>query len=310
METVLNILPVFLVIFLGSVSKRLGFFPETFLKGANRLVFYIGVPALLFIKVSHASFHEAFDVRIVLVSCLSILIVWLFCVLFVKAWNITPLAPSLAASFIQTSMHGNIGYIDLAMVLYALGNHGLSTAGFVAPFIIVSHNLLSVLSFKICSGMRQERAGSFKDLLATVVSNPIIVSSTMGIVFSFFGLKMPDFANRFLEIVASMALPIGLLIVGASLSLSRISENLPWLFFSSVIKLLLLPGIGLGLLHYMGTATSSIAVAVTLLGAPAGTVSVIMASEMKGDVMFASSAITLSTLLSGLSYYLWGSVIR
>lgn len=309
MDVALNILPVFLVIFLGAGTKRLGFFPDVFVQGANRLVYFIGIPALLFIKLSRVPFHETFDMNLAIISCLSIFIVWLFSLLFVRIRIFSPLRPESARTFVQTTMHGNIGYIGFAVVFYALGDDGLGIAGFLAPFIILSQNILSVLSFNLHSGIKRKRLKLFIRILKSIFFNPIIISALVGISFSFFGLKLPNFLNRFLEIVSSMALPMALLIIGASLSLSLMSKSLSWLFSSSALKLLLLPGVGIVILHNAGVEPFSIEVAAILLGVPTATVSVIMSGEMEGDVKFASSAVTLSTLLSAFSLCFWTYLI-
>ena len=309
MDVALNILPVFLVIFLGAGTKRLGFFPDVFVKGANRLVFYIAIPALLFTKLSRAPFHETFDMNLALITCLSIFVVWLFSLLFARIRIFSPFGPTSAGTFVQTAMHGNIGYIGLAVVFYVLGNNGLGIASFLAPFIILSQNVLSVLSFNIYSGIKRHKVKSFIDIIRSIFLNPIIISALVGITFSFYGLKFPNFLNRFLEIVSSMALPMALLIIGASLSLSLMSKSLSWLFSSSALKLLLLPGVGIVILHNAGVEPFSIEVAAILLGVPTATVSVIMSGEMEGNVKFASSAVTLSTLLSAFTLCFWTYLI-
>ncbi len=309
MDVALNILPVFLVIFLGAGFKQLGFFPDVFVKTANRVVFYIGIPALLFIRLSSAPFHETFDLNLALVSSFSVCIVWLLSLVFVRLRIFSTLGSASAASFIQTSIHGNIGYIGLAVVFYSLGNNGLSIASFLAPFIIIPQFILSVLSFNIYSGGKRKKITSFMKILKNIFLNPIIISALVGIIFSYFGLKLPNFLHRFLEIVSGMALPMALLIIGASLSLSLMSKNLYWLLSSSTLKLLFLPGLGVILLHNAGVHPFSIEVAAVLLGAPTATVSVIMSSEMEGNVKFASTAITLSTLLSAITLSFWEYLI-
>ena len=309
MDIALNILPVFLVIFLGAGARKLGFFPDAFINAANRVVFYIGIPALLFIKLSSAPFHETFDMNLALISIFSVCIVWLLCLAFVRFKIFSHLGSDAAASFIQTSMHGNIGYIGLAVAFYSLGNGGLSIASFLAPFIVISQFMLSVVSFNIYSGRKRKKIASFIEILKKILFNPIVISALIGLIFSFFSLKLPNFLYSFLEIISDMALPMALLIIGASLSLSLMSKSLYWLFFSSTLKLLILPGLGVMLLHNAGVHPFSIQVTATLLGAPTATVSVIMSSEMGGDVKFASTAITLSTLLSAITLCLWRYVI-
>jgi predicted permease len=309
MDIALNILPVFLVIFLGAGAKQLGLFSEAFTRAANRVVFYIGIPALLFIKLSSAPFHETFNMNLALTSSVSVCIVWLVALVFVRLKIVSPLRSNTAASFIQTSIHGNIGYIGLAIVFYSLGDSGMSIASFLAPFVIIPQVILSVLSFNIYSHRKRKTISSFMKILRSIFLNPVIISSLVGILFSFFGLTLPAFFYRFLEIVAGMALPMALLIIGSSLSLHAISKNLYWLFSSSLLKLLFLPGLGVLLLHHAGIPDLSIEVAAILLGAPTATVSVVMSSEMEGDVTFASAAITLSTLLSAITFCIWGYLL-
>ena len=310
MDVALNILPVFLVIFLGAGAKQLGFFTDVFVKAANRVVFYIGIPALLFIKLSSAPFHETFDMNLALISSLSVCIVWLLSFVFVRLTILSSLGSSSAASFIQTSIHGNIGYIGLAVVFYSLGNSGLNIASFLAPFIIIPQLILSVISFNIYSGRKRKDITSFIKILKNTFFNPIVISVVVGLIFSFFGWKLPNFLNRSLEIISGMALPMALLIIGASLSLSAMSKSLCWLLCSSTMKLLVLPGLGIMLLHNAGVHPFSIEVAAILLGAPTATVSAIMSSEMEGNVKFASTAITLSTLLSAITLCLWNYLIH
>ena len=307
MDVVLNIVPVFFVIFLGAGVKRLGFFTAAFIREANPLAFYVGVPALLFIKLSDTPFRETFEINLALISCVSVFLVWLLSLLLVKVW--APSNARAAASFVQTSMHGNIGYIGLAVVFYVMGDRGLGIAGFLAPFLILSQNTMSVLSFNIFSPTESSASASFLTVVRTICLNPIIIASFAGLAWSFFGLDLPMVFHRFLEIISSMALPLALLIIGASLSRSLISKNLAWLIVSLALKLLLLPGLGFVLLYHAGAEIFSIKVAAILLGAPAATISVIMSGEMNGDVTFASSEVTLSTLLSALTFCFWTYLI-
>ena len=309
MDVILNILPVFLVIFLGAGIKWLGFFSDTFVKEANRLVFFIGIPALLFVKLSQAPFHKTFDLNLAVISCFSIFAIWVLSLLAVRFRLLRTENSSQSASFVQASMHGNIGYIGFAVIFFVFGDNGINIAGFLATFIILTQNILSVLSFNIFSGGTGKKSGSLLSALKNIIVNPIIISSITGIIFSFYDLKLPCFLTRSLEIVSSMSLPIALLIIGSSLSLSLLSQSFFRLFSSSLLKLLFLPGIGVILLIKSGAPIFSIEIATILLGVPTATVSVIMSGEMNGDPGFASSAVTLSTLLSILTLCFWVSLI-
>ena len=127
------------------------------MKEANRVVYYIIIPTLLFIKLSSTPFHETFDINLALISSFSVCIVWLLSLVFVRLKVVSPLESASASSFIQTSIHGNIGYIGLAVVFYSLGNTDLSIASFLAPFIVIPQLILSVVYFNIYFGRKRKR---------------------------------------------------------------------------------------------------------------------------------------------------------
>ncbi len=65
---VLNTLaPVFLLIAIGAVLQRTGFVSPGFLKEANRLTYWLGLPALLFSELA-SSFHHASSANLVLTA--------------------------------------------------------------------------------------------------------------------------------------------------------------------------------------------------------------------------------------------------
>ena len=85
------------------------------------------------------------------------------------------------------------------------------------------------------------------------------------------------------------------------LCLSEISFGVNSLFSLGAIRILLL--------HIADIKPFSLKVAAMLFGVPTSTVSVVMSSEMRGDVKFASSAVTLSTPLSALTLCFWTYLI-
>ena len=55
------VLPVFSVIALGWLLRRIGLIDSTFLKQTNRLVYYVCLPLLLFYKIGSADFFLNFN---------------------------------------------------------------------------------------------------------------------------------------------------------------------------------------------------------------------------------------------------------
>jgi predicted permease len=137
------------------------------------------------------------------------------------------------------------------------------------------------------------------------MGNPVILSAVAGIGFSLTGLALPAVITRTLEIVSGMALPLALLLIGATLNFDLMKSQLKPVLPVAGIKLVLLPGIGAALYSLWGLTPEIYAPGLILLASPSATISYVMAVEMNGDADFAVTAISLSTLLSALTFSLW-----
>lgn len=295
-----SIAPVFLVILLGWVLRQRGLLGEGFTAPANRLVFLVGVPALVFREVARADFARSFDSRVILLTLAAVLAAWCLAWL-AAAWARLP--AGTRGTFLQAAVHGNTSYIGLAVVLYSLGEEGLGRAGVVSGFLILLNNGLSVLSLA-----RWGRGGARKSpsaLLAETVLNPVVAASLLGLGASWSGARLPPFLDRSLLIVGSMALPLALLMMGAALSFRELAGDVPRAAGSSLMKLVVLPGTALLLYRLGGIPRDLWLPPLLLLAAPTATLAYVMAGEMDGDTHLAGGAVGLSTMLSAATYLFW-----
>ncbi|RME40753.1 MAG: AEC family transporter, partial [Deltaproteobacteria bacterium] len=60
-EIITIVLPVFLVILLGWLLRRIGLIDAAFLATTNRLVYYVALPLLLFHRIGTADFASNFN---------------------------------------------------------------------------------------------------------------------------------------------------------------------------------------------------------------------------------------------------------
>jgi predicted permease len=295
-----SIAPVFLVIVLGWLLGRRGLLGDDFTSPANRVVFTVGVPALVFREVARADFARSFDPTVILLTLGAVAVSW--CLAWAgAAWAGLP--AGTRGTFLQAAVHGNTSYIGLAMVLYSLGQEGLGRAGVLSGFLILLNNGLSVLSLA-----RWGRGGvhrSTRDLLGETFLNPVVLGSVLGLAASWAGLRLPVFIDRSLSIVGSMALPLALLVMGAGLSLRELAGDVPRASAATLVKLAVLPGIALALYRLAGIPRELALPPLLLLAAPTATLTYVMAREMDGDPHLAGGAIGLSTLASAFTYLLW-----
>jgi hypothetical protein len=300
-----TIIPIFVIIILGWLARIYGFIRADFISPANRLVFYLAIPAMVFRSVSRASLSSQFDGRVVILAVLSV------CIVFGIAWFLakkTALPPGLRGSFIQNSFHGNIGYIGLAVSFYYLGREGFVKASILASFLLILQNLLGVIALQ--TNAPHDSASKNRWLPALkIAGNPIILSALAGILVSLTALPVPLILGRCLDILGDLALPLALLIIGASLSFDMVQSKLKAVLSCGMLKLILLPAIGFILYRLFNVMPEAYLPGVILLASPTATVTYVMSREMQGDSEFAVATISLNTLLSAVTYTIWLGIV-
>lgn len=300
MEVAATIIPIFAIILLGWAARRRGFMPPEFLGPANRLVYYLAIPAMIFRALSRASLGDEFHGAVLFITLAAAVVAYL------TAWGLCRLqrtAAKRAGVFIQSAGHGNLGYIGLSVAFYYLGESGFVRASLIAGFLMILQNMLSVLALQAHQAGRpsQDTAG----LLKALIGNPVILAALAGILASAARMPIPLVAQRSLDILSGLALPTALLLIGAALSFRLMRDHFPRVLGSVGIKLVLLPGLGLLLFHGFRLPPAEYLPGLILLASPTATVTYVMAREMRGDADFAVAAISASTLVSAATFSVW-----
>ncbi|WP_457551512.1 AEC family transporter [Desulfobacula sp.] len=299
-----TIIPIFIIILLGLFAKKKGFITPDFLNQANRLVYYIAIPAMIFSSISKAVLKTQMNfavIAITLASVASITAIAFGSTRFLK------MPRSSKGSFIQSSFHGNLGYIGLAVAFYYLGHNGFVKAAIIAGFVMILQNIMAVIVLQYHSE-NNKSTHRMSDTLKKTMANPVIISALAGMLFSLFNVPMPLIIDRALGILTGMALPLALLIIGASLSFEKLKPRFLNVMISSFLKVIIAPAIGLLLFKFLSVHPDDYIPGLIILCSPTATLTYIMAKEIGGDPDFAVAAISICTIISGLTYGVWLSI--
>jgi predicted permease len=297
-----TIVPIFVIILLGLLMRQLGFLPQQFTGPLNRLVYYLAVPAMVFLAVAKAHFEAYFQAYLLIGTLIPVLLLFFLALI---AGIIFSVPRGEMGTFLQSSYHGNIGYIGLAVAYYFLGEEGLTSAGILMGFLMLLQNFISVLTLELFAKGQRKGLNRFWFIFKNVAVNPLIIASMIGIAFSLFNIPLPQIVDRSLKILSGMALPLALLVIGASLSFKLIRPYIHLVLGTGFLKLIVLPAIGLAMYRWFGLSSAQFLPGLILLAGPTATVTYVMAREMGGSPTFASGAISMNTLLSGLTFTLW-----
>ena len=95
-------------------------------------------------------------------------------------------------------------------------------------------------------------------LVFGILGNPVILASIAGILVSLLGIPIPKVLHQTLEIISGLALPMALLIIGASLSFDLVRFSIASVLSASTVKLIVLPGLGFAGFRFLGISPRTI----------------------------------------------------
>lgn len=297
-------LPIFLLIILGKVLKTTKIISDEFTKTADRYVFRIALPALLFSDLTENNVGSAFDGKYVLfcfsVTIFSIAVLWGLTEKFMKN-------EEQKGAFIQGSYRSSAAILGLAFI-----NNMYDSVG-MAPLMIIGcvplYNIFAVIILTL-KGDNGGKKPNMKETFINVMKNPILLSILIALPFALLNLHFPSFVNKAIGSVANTATPLALISIGASFEGKKALKKMKPTLLASFIKLILLAGLFLPLAVFFGYRNQELMALLVMLGSPTTISSYIMAKNTGNDGILTSSIIVLTTLLSSLTLTLWIFVLK
>jgi predicted permease len=294
---VLNaIFPVFALIALGYLLKRYDLTNDAFLKTSDRLVYFIFFPILLFWKIGGAR-SIALDWGFCIAVTCSIFIIYLLSTIALKVFNISDYQ---AGSFSQSCYRFNT-YIGMAIIINALGEVGVQYFGILIGFVIPIINVLAVSTLIWFSGKRFTVGQRSLLTAKALISNPLILACVAGVFYARLRYSFPVFIDNAFRLASFITLPLALLSVGGSLTLTNLKKHYKLSLVACIFKLIDLPITGYFLLKAFNVSLIPFKVGIIFFSLPTSTAIYVLSSQLNSDTRLASASIVLSTILSFLS---------
>ncbi len=283
----------------GFAMVRAQWLARSFWEGAEKLVYFVFFPALLFAAISRSNLALGETAAVVQVAVLTMLAGAAFGLL-------TRLIPGLSrndwASGVQCAFRFNT-YIAFAVASRAAGSDGLALMAVTIGFTVPLANLLAV-SF-LANTFHPGRL--FKEL----ARNPLILGTVAGLVANMLSIAPPDIIDNLLDRASSAALALGLLCVGAGLSFAGIQHTSGRIQAVTItgIKLVALPILAWGLCAVLGVTGMQRDLAILFAAMPTATSSYILAVRMGGNGPLTAGLVSLSTLVSMATITAWYALL-
>ena len=294
--------PIFAVMVIGYLLKKNRMLDEDFVAAANRLVFKVGLPVMIFLDMWKANVNTEFDIKFVLfcflATAISFALIWIGAELFLKD-------KTMIGSFVQGSFRSSAAILGLAFIKTIYPNLGM------APLMIIGavpfYNVASVvvLTFRGKDQANVNGSKGIKKALINIITNPIIIGIVLGCVASLIRLKLPVMVTKTLNMISDVTVPLALIAIGAGFTFAGAKERKRPACFATLIKLGLLPMVVIPAAIFFGYHDQELLAVIIMSAGPATATGYTMAREMNNDYVLSSYIIVLTTIFSAFTLTGW-----
>ncbi len=292
--------PIFLLMVLGYIFKKIGIFNDNFIKTLNSFVFKVALPVLLFSDLATEDFKSTWNGKFVLfcfiVTLLSIGLAYLV--------SFPIKSRKIRGEFTQVSYRSSAAILGIAFITNIYGDSGM------APLMIIGtvplYNIFAVVVLSLTSQEHFDK-GVLKKTILGILTNPIILGILIGMIYSLLELPYPQIVEKTVSNISNLATPLGLMAMGASFEFQRASQYVKPALVATFFKLIGFAVLFLPLAVYLGFRQDEL-IAILVMLASSTTVSCyIMARNMGHEGTLTSIVVMLTTMLSSftLTFWLW-----
>lgn len=298
-------IPIFLMMLLGMLFRKLGWMDEVFAAKMNKFVFLVPLPVLLFEQLATVDFSEVWDIKFILfcfvVTAISITISTLISLLWKDR--------SVKGEFIQATYRSSAALLGIAFIQNIYGTVGM------APLMIIGsvplYNIMAVVVLSVFKpGNNSFDKALVKKTLKGIATNPIIIGIVAGFVWSALKLPMPLILHKTVSSIGATATPMGLMSMGATFEMKKATSKMKPTLVAVFMKLVGFCAIFLPMAALLGFRNEELIAILVMLGSATTVSSFVMARNMGHEGTLSSGVIMMTTLLSAFTLTMWLDVLR
>lgn len=298
-------MPIFLMMLLGVLFRRLGWIDEVFASKMNKFVFLVPLPALLFEDLATVDFAQVWNLKFVLFCFVATFLSIAIAAAISFLWK----DRSIQGEFIQASYRSSAALLGIAFIQNIYGDSGM------APLMIIgSVPLYNVMAVVVLSFFQPEKKKLDRQVwvntLKGIVTNPIIIGIVAGLLWSALRLQMPAILEKTVSNIGAVATPMGLMAMGATFDIRKAFGKAKPAITASVMKLAGFAAIFLPAAVWMGFRQEELVAILIMLGSATTVSCYVMARNMGHEGTLTSSTVMLTTLFSAFTVTGWLYILR
>lgn len=292
------VLPMCLIMALGYGTRRLGWIRREEIFAINKIAFRIFLPCLLYYNVYCSDLSGSFDPLLMAYAVGGVLLTF---GLSLGYTLLTEKLPERRGVMIQGMFRSNYVIMGIPVATALLGSDQLGTVSILIAVVVPLFNMLAVVVLEVFRGQRPKPL----HILGQIVKNPLVIASALGILTLAAGIRLPHILERTIQNVSAIASPLQLFLLGAFFQFSGLKTYRRELVTVSATKLIISPGLFLGLGALLGFRGVAFVSLIGIFASPTAVNSFTMAQQMGGDAELAGDIVVTTSAVSILTMFLW-----
>ncbi|MEX2403074.1 MAG: AEC family transporter [Balneolales bacterium] len=294
-----SLVPIILLVCLGAALFMKGRFLNTEVRmGLDRFTYWVALPSLFIHNLSETDFRGLEAGNLVLALMLSAVAISLLATALSKLMK---LPKEHSGVFIQASFRGNLAFVGLPLIIFALNGGNMSNQMVTEAVIglaalIPLYNIISIYS--LLSAKSKINTAIIIKILSQMVKNPLIISTVGGAFLGWMNWGLPVIVDRPFELLGQTALALALVSLGGALVQLELRGNIRLALITSSLKVAVVPLVTFGLCKALNLPNEQIFIAMIFAACPTAAASYILTTQLGGDQGLAAASVITSTLFS------------
>ena len=297
------LLPIIIEIAIGFMLKTIKIIDPHTAKGANKIVFKLFLPAMLFNNLYTAEISNAFNPRLIIFALIAVCITVALLCLVIPVFEKDK---TKRGAMIQGMFRSNFAIFGVPLSISIAGEAIRPSVSVVVAFVVISYNILAVIVLEAYNHNNPD----LKSILKGIATNPLVIACVLGILVLISGIKFPQSIDKTISGISSVATPLGLIILGASINIMSVKQNAKRLVFAIGGKLVVIPVIILTIAILMGFTGGELAILLALFASPTAISSYSMAVEMGHDGELAAQIVMFGTVICIFTMFVFIFVLK
>lgn len=299
-----TVLPLFLVIVIGAIFSRTKVYHENWIEVLNKYALWIGFPALVIFSLMKLDLAEKSYTTFIFIN--SVFILASMALVFPIA-RIFKLSVQTKRTLFLILPFGNVSYLGIPVLFNAYGETILPEAAIISAIYVFWLLTLAILLIEIYG----EEKVNMKKLGLSLAKNPLLLSVFIGLIIVVFKIKLPEFANKTIELFSDSVTAVVLFSLGMFLGRHQLGKLKDWLNVAvlTIATMIVLPYLFYRIILLFPLPNVDLKSLIIDAAMPLGVTPYVLSVQYKLDTPLLTRVVVFGTIISVVVIPMWISIL-